>query len=55
MWADCDCAVYDQQVRSENAVHSLEHGAVWITDDVYAISAEELSARVNPPGCRADE
>ncbi len=30
-WADCDGAVYDQQIRSENAIHSLEHGAVWIT------------------------
>ena len=25
------CAVYDAPVRSENAVHSQEHGAVWIT------------------------
>jgi len=42
-WADCDGAVYDQQVRSENAVHSLEHGAVWITYDVDAVVAEEIS------------
>jgi hypothetical protein len=25
------CMVYDAQVRNENAVHALEHGAVWIT------------------------
>ncbi len=26
-----NCGFYDVEVRSENAVHSLEHGAVWIT------------------------
>ncbi len=26
-----NCGFYDGQVRAENVVHSLEHGAVWVT------------------------
>ncbi|MFJ2029128.1 DUF3105 domain-containing protein [Streptosporangium sp. NPDC087985] len=25
------CGIYDQPINSENAVHAMEHGAVWIT------------------------
>jgi len=42
-WADCDGAIYDQQVRSENAVHSLEHGAVWVTYNPDEISDEDIA------------
>ncbi len=30
-WADCDGTVYPTAIANENAVHMLEHGAVWIT------------------------
>ncbi|MGN9911721.1 DUF3105 domain-containing protein [Phytohabitans sp. LJ34] len=30
-WQNCMGDVYDAQIASEHAVHSLEHGAVWIT------------------------
>ncbi len=39
-----NCGVYDEPVRSELAVHSLEHGAVWITyrPDLAADEVEAL-------------
>jgi hypothetical protein len=30
-WMNCDGDVYTEAVRNENAVHSMEHGAVWVT------------------------
>ena len=37
-WADCTGTVYDVDIRHENAVHSLEHGATWIAYDPDSIS-----------------
>jgi hypothetical protein len=42
-WADCTGTVYDVDIRHENAVHGLEHGAVWITYDPEALSDDEIA------------
>lgn len=31
VWTTCTGQVYDEQVPEENAAHSMEHGAVWVT------------------------
>jgi hypothetical protein len=53
-WADCTGTVYTVDIRHENAVHSLEHGAVWITynpDDVSKADIDTLAKLVeNKPG-----
>ncbi|MCW2740210.1 MAG: hypothetical protein JWR45_632 [Blastococcus sp.] len=43
-WADCTGTVYSVDVRHENAVHSLEHGAVWITYDPDALSQDDIDS-----------
>ena len=42
-WADCTGTVYDVDIRHENAVHSLEHGAVWVTYDPDALSEDDVA------------
>lgn len=37
-----NCGVYEQVVPEVNAVHSLEHGAVWVTYDADALDDDQL-------------
>ncbi len=43
-----NCGIYDKPVANENAVHSLEHGTVWITyrPDLPADQVEQLRSLV---------
>src|SRR6478736_3535542 len=42
-WANCNGIVYATAVRNENMVHTLEHGAVWITYNPDTISSADLA------------
>ncbi|RSN54127.1 hypothetical protein DMH12_16850 [Streptomyces sp. WAC 04229] len=48
VWMNCNGDVYTKPLNNENAVHSLEHGAVWVTYTEAAPKAEveKLAAKV---------
>ena len=43
-WADCSGTVYSVDIRHENAVHALEHGAVWITYNPAKVSTSDIAS-----------
>ncbi|SIR82114.1 DUF3105 domain-containing protein [Williamsia sterculiae] len=44
VWATCTGIVYPKPLRSENAVHALEHGSIWITYNPDSIKPGDLDA-----------
>ena len=38
-----NCGIYNSEVPLENAVHSMEHGAVWVTYDPEKVSESDIS------------
>ncbi|MFF6912472.1 DUF3105 domain-containing protein [Streptomyces sp. NPDC012466] len=48
VWMNCNGDVYTERLNNTNAVHSLEHGAVWVTYNAKAKKADvdALAAKV---------
>jgi hypothetical protein len=46
-WANNCGTVYDHQIANENAVHMLEHGAVWITYNPQTATAADIATLKN--------
>jgi len=52
-WQRCAGDVYPAQIANEHAVHSMEHGAVWVTYNPATLSADQvakLSTKVKSVG-----
>jgi hypothetical protein len=49
VWMTCNGNVYTKAIADENAVHSLEHGAVWVTynDKATAADIKALAGKVS--------
>lgn len=41
-WQNCQGTVYDAPIASEHAVHSLEHGAIWVTYNPDLLPADQV-------------
>ncbi|ATL27255.1 DUF3105 domain-containing protein [Streptomyces formicae] len=48
VWMNCNGDVYEKELPEVNAVHSLEHGAVWVTynDQAKPADLKKLAAKV---------
>lgn len=44
VWAACNGVVYETPVRSENVVHSMEHGAAWIAYNPDLVTGDALQS-----------
>ncbi|MEU6661394.1 DUF3105 domain-containing protein [Streptomyces sp. NPDC046821] len=49
VWMNCNGDVYKKPLANENAVHSMEHGAVWVTytDKADPADVKQLAAKVS--------
>lgn len=42
-WQNCQGTVYDAPIANEHAVHSLEHGAIWVAYNPDTLPADQVS------------